>query len=219
MRRRRRLDPTTAAARTTLGEHRQRFEQARDRLRQIPDELAAELAAIAGNSDLPVEGKRKRTKRARARAAREVETLVAQARQSLEQGEKRTQSMRVNRKMPQAARDRLRALLDRDAAPGEIFRRAFELGDREAIAALRSELLWRDDTAEDGVTALIGECDRALATLSTGDEAALNTAAVNLRESAAGFMELAALAVKAVSGKPIANERIRLAYSENADVS
>lgn len=69
------------------------------------------------------------------------------------------------------------------------------------------------------VDALIGECDRALATLSTGDEAAENTAAVNMRETAAGFSELAELAIKAASGKPTARERLRLGYAEDAEVA
>jgi hypothetical protein len=219
MARRRRLEPTAAAARTTLGELRRRFEEARDRLRLIPDRLAAELDAIANNHDLPAEGKRERTRRARAQAAREVETLVAQARQTREQGAERSQAMRVSRQVRQADRDRMRALLERGETPGAIFQRALELGAPEMVAALRSELIWRDDSSEEAVAELVCECDRALAQISTGDEQAQNLAAVNLRESAAGFDELAELAVKAVSGRPVAHERIRLGLAENADVA
>ena len=196
MPRRRRLEPTSAAERTTLGEQRKRFEQARDRLRQIPDELASRLDAIEANDDLPAEAKRARSEQARADAAREVRELVAQAHQALEEGAERTQAMRRSRTGRQAERDRVRALLARNVPPAEILKRATDLGDVESIAALRNELLWHPEEANEEVDALIGECDRALATLSRGDEAALNTAAVNLRESGAGFEELALLATK-----------------------
>ena len=48
-------------------------------MRHIPDELARELDAFAANDDLPDEGKRAHTDRARANAAREVETLIESA--------------------------------------------------------------------------------------------------------------------------------------------
>jgi hypothetical protein len=218
MPRRRRLEPTSAAERTTLGEQRKRFEQARDRLRQIPDELASRLDAIEANDDLPAEGKRARSEQARAEAAREVEELVAQAHAALEEGAARTKAMRRARTGRQAERDRVRALLARGDAAGEIFQRATELGDVESIAALRNELLWVEEPNEE-VEGLLGECDRAIATLDSGEQAALNTAAVNLRESAAGFSELAELAVKSASSKPTARARLRLGYAEDADVN
>lgn len=213
MHRRRRLEPTSAAERTKLGEYRRTFESARERLRKIPDELARRLDAIASNDDLPDEGKATRSREARAEAAREVEELVAQGQAALDDAAERTRAMRVARRVRQAERDRVRALLAGDAPAAEVLKRATELGDVETVAALRGELLWAPEAPEVG--ALVDECDRALATLSSGDEQAENTAAVNMRESGAGFAELAQLAVKAASGKPTARDRLRLGYAEN----
>jgi hypothetical protein len=179
--------------------------------------LAKQLDALEADDELPAETKAARSKRARAEAAREVEELVTQAQAALQEGAARTTAMRRARVGRQAERERMRALLARGDAAGELLQRATELGDVEGIAALRNELLW--GPAEPEVEALIGECDRALATLSTGDEQAENVAAVNLRESAAGFEELALLATKAVAGKPTATDRMSLGYAETADVS
>jgi hypothetical protein len=193
-------------------------------LRAIPDALAAELDAIADSYQIPDEGKPEAAMRARASAASQAEALIAEAREALALGAEKTQAMRTRRKVREAERDRVRALLARDVGPGEILSRATQLRDPETIAALRNELVWAGDTLVEGeadaeVDALIGECDRALALVSTGDEKATNTAAVNLRESAAGFHELAELVVKAASGRPVARERIALALAENADVA
>jgi predicted regulator of Ras-like GTPase activity (Roadblock/LC7/MglB family) len=218
-----RLAKTSAPAALPIADHRRAFEKARDRLRQIPDELAAELDAIVHNWELPDETKRERTRKARGAAAREAEGLIAEAREALAFGAEQTQRMRTRRGVLSEQRLRVHRLLERGVTPGEILSRAMQLRDPETIAALRAELLWAGDTLVEGeaggeIEELMCECDRGLALVSTGDEKAANTAAVNLRESAAGFDELAQLAVKAAAGGPIASERMKLGYAENADV-
>jgi hypothetical protein len=110
MAKRTRLKRTSAAARTTIGEQRKRFEHARDRLRGIPDALAAELDAIAENWELPDETKHERARRARAAAARNAESLIAEAREALELGAEKAQAMRVGRKVRSEQRHRVHSL-------------------------------------------------------------------------------------------------------------
>jgi len=213
---------TDAMNRSPIGEQVRRIEGALARLRQLANNLEHEVDAINANWGYSDDTKAYRIDVARRGAMSQVEETIAEARAAHARGLELVQAMHVRAKGSNVARERVRALLERDVPAGDILERAVELEDENVVTALRHELLWKGKTAEGDavpeVAALIGACDEVIATISTGDARAESMAAVALRERAPALEALAEVAVLTAAGKEaaLAGARMRLGYQENA---
>jgi hypothetical protein len=132
------MTETTLAKR--VNHYKQGFLGARKELLDLPNGVGA---AIRRLDVFTSEDERSRELR---RAKAEAERLLPSRRQAAQDALERAQSFvqeELNRLEPsERAQARVRRLLDQNKLPGEIAKRARELGDRDTLVALRDDIRW-----------------------------------------------------------------------------
>jgi hypothetical protein len=122
--------------------------------------------------------------------------------------------VRVTRPVDTVEQARVRRLLDEGVAPQKVLERGRELGHPELVAALRSEMLTFGDRHGFADTlAFVRDCDRVLADIGIGEEAAVNRGLVAFAEAAVPAKPVTDYAVKVSMGQETPYDILSMAYA------
>lgn len=157
----------------SLEQHKRGLKKTRAALEQLPDERQDKIDAIRRDVGL--------TEGAKALHIKAVEAEMRKKRLKLEEDaveraaavNEIKKRLRVNRQVEPVAQDRVRGLLqERKVPPMDVLQHAFKIGDAEAVAALRAELLYygTEDEFQDA-SEVIDACDYALGELGSDTDA------------------------------------------------
>lgn len=182
---------------------RENARQTKQRKREITEnpDLTSEARAIALRK-LREEGFARHRK-----LTAEIESLLART-------DEWAKHVRVTRPVDDAARERVRRMLDDRITAAAILDRALEHGDAETVAALRAEMLWFGNKHGFADTAdTLAACDRVLAEIGQGEERDVNRGLVRMREVSAPVADIAEYSGKVALEQDTPHDLLKVGYA------